>query len=98
MIDKLNLTDIVKDGFQKYDDIYANIPANQKPETITAARTFRFVSPRKSYLAADKMFAHCTVEIYEQSKIPNFSDAFRADYNRGFVPDGGQQFQSDDRR
>ena len=32
VIDKTNLMDIVKDGFQKYDDIYANIPADQRPK------------------------------------------------------------------
>ncbi len=32
VIDKSNLMDIVKDGYQKYDDIFANIPADQRPK------------------------------------------------------------------
>lgn len=31
-IDKTNLMQIVNDGFQKFDDIYANIPADQRPK------------------------------------------------------------------
>jgi D-xylose transport system substrate-binding protein len=32
VIDKSNLMDVVKDGFQKYEDIFINIPADQRPK------------------------------------------------------------------
>ena len=32
VIDKSNLMEIVKDGYQKYDDIFANIPPEQRPK------------------------------------------------------------------
>ncbi len=32
VVDKSNLMDVVKDGFQKYDDIFANVPAEQRPK------------------------------------------------------------------
>ena len=31
-IDKSNLMDVVKDGYHKFEDIYANIPADQRPK------------------------------------------------------------------
>ncbi len=31
-IDKSNLMDIVKDGYHKFEDIYANVPADQRPK------------------------------------------------------------------
>lgn len=32
VVDKSNLMDIVKDGYQKYEDIFANVPADQRPK------------------------------------------------------------------
>lgn len=32
VVDKSNLMDIVKDGYQKYDDIFANVPADKRPK------------------------------------------------------------------
>jgi D-xylose transport system substrate-binding protein len=32
VIDKSNLMEIVKDGYQKYEDIFTNIPADQRPK------------------------------------------------------------------
>lgn len=32
VVDKSNLMDIVKDGYQKYEDIFVNIPADQRPK------------------------------------------------------------------
>ncbi len=31
IIEKANLMDVVRDGFQKYEDIFANVPENQRP-------------------------------------------------------------------
>jgi D-xylose transport system substrate-binding protein len=31
VVDKSNLMDIVRDGYEKYDAIFANIPADQRP-------------------------------------------------------------------
>lgn len=32
VVDKSNLMDIVRDGYQKYEDIFANVPADQRPK------------------------------------------------------------------
>jgi D-xylose transport system substrate-binding protein len=32
VVDKSNLMDIVKDGYQKYEDIFANVPVEQRPK------------------------------------------------------------------
>lgn len=32
VVDKSNLMDVVKDGYQKYEDIFVNIPADQRPK------------------------------------------------------------------
>ena len=32
VVDKSNLMDIVKDGYQKYEDIFANVPVDQRPK------------------------------------------------------------------
>ncbi len=34
VIDKSNLMEIVKDGYQKYEDIFINVPAEQRPNRI----------------------------------------------------------------
>jgi D-xylose transport system substrate-binding protein len=32
VVDKSNLMDIVRDGYQKFEDIFANIPADKRPK------------------------------------------------------------------
>jgi D-xylose transport system substrate-binding protein len=32
VIDKSNLMDVIKDGYHKFEDVYANVPADQRPK------------------------------------------------------------------